>query len=272
MLNDKHMNAAQTILENQFPDVEGLESTLLVQSTRGFSLRSQRELVHIQIYHLNSFHWVTSVCLPNEDTVYVFDSQVSGPPYLSSNLEQQLCQIYRTKQKSLSVEIPVVQQQLPHENNCGLFAIAFATEMCFTRDILLCTGSFDESKLRQHLLECLESNHFTPFPKVKNGDFKTYNSFSEPIRVYCNCRMPEHYDKRMVQCGKCNEWFHHKCIREDKIPEKWYCSECKELGKHSRGLIFKYYHFFIITLEKEDELSFDTLRRSLDELQVCFSS
>ena len=133
MLNDKHMNAAQTILENQFPDVEGLESTLLVQSTRGFSLRSQRELVHIQIYHLNSFHWVTSVCLPNEDTVYVFDSQVSGPPYLSSNLEQQLCQIYRTKQKSLSVEIPVVQQQLPRENNCGLFAIAFATEMCFTK-------------------------------------------------------------------------------------------------------------------------------------------
>ena len=79
--------------------------------------------------------------------------------------------------------------------------------------------------------------------------------------------MPEHYDKRMVQCGKCSEWFHYKCIREDKIPEKWYCSECKELGKPSRGLIFKYYHFFIITLEKEDELS---LRRSLDELQVCF--
>ena len=30
----------------------------------------------------------------------------------------------------------------------------------------------------------------------------------DTIRVFCLCRMPEFLDVSMIQCNKCDEWYH----------------------------------------------------------------
>ena len=193
------MHAANTLLKRQFPDIEGLESTLLAQSACGFSVRSMPQVPHVQIHNIDDIHWVVSACFPGSDVVYVVDTLRSE---LSSSLEQQLCKIHHTSKASLQVETAKVQLQRKHRNNCGLFAIAFATEFYYSREFKLCV--FDESKLRQHLLSCYENGKLTPFPKEHDGAEVVCNK--ESIELYCKCRMPEHFDSHMVQCMSSVFW------------------------------------------------------------------
>ena len=146
------MNFAQNLLEEKLPTVEGLESTLLSQSHRGFNVRQQNEALHVQIHYVGG-HGVTSARNPNSDDIYVFDSLTGNAPFLSSILKLQISQIHRTVQKAISVRIPRVQQQSKSSNNCGLYAIAYATELCFNGSIEI-ASNFDESVMRPHLVEC----------------------------------------------------------------------------------------------------------------------
>lgn len=34
----------------------------------------------------------------------------------------------------------------------------------------------------------------------------------DTIKVYCTCRMPEIDGIDMVQCSRCNEWYHVGCV------------------------------------------------------------
>ena len=69
-LTDEHMSFASMLLEQQFPYLDGLQSTLLAQNN-GFSpVRSDCD--SIQIYHTGEFHWVTSAA--SNDTINRFDA------------------------------------------------------------------------------------------------------------------------------------------------------------------------------------------------------
>ena len=62
------------------------------------------------------------------------------------------------------------------------------------------------------------------------------------MALFCNCRMPwaktdnKLFDKQMVKCDKCCEWFHRVW---ESIPKtnfivkevKWYCHKCLLLEK-----------------------------------------
>ena len=54
-----------------------------------------------------------------------------------------------------------VQQQTGGVD-CGFFALAFAEWIARTGTVP--TVQFDQSKLRQHMIECLQNNEITPFP------------------------------------------------------------------------------------------------------------
>ena len=89
--------------------------------------------------------------------------------HLSSTLTHQLCQVYRTmieesddkQNASIAVHIPQVQRQCA-SNDCGVFAIAFAHYMWH----LVGDITFDQSKMRNHLLQCFKTRKLTPFPTV----------------------------------------------------------------------------------------------------------
>ena len=53
----------------------------------------------------------------------------------------------------------------------------------------------------------------------------------DDFEVFCHCRMPELRDISMIECSKCEQWFH--CACED-VPQEaldcssmeWFCKNC----------------------------------------------
>ena len=37
-------------------------------------------------------------------------------------------------------------------------------------------------------------------------------SYFPLIPLCCICSLPESYDKKMIQCDVCKEWYHFKCV------------------------------------------------------------
>ena len=71
-LNDRHMNYAQRILHNQFPDTEGLGHTLLQKKKPPKKIKSG-----LQIIHDRGDHWIVASnigCNSNVVRVHVYDS------------------------------------------------------------------------------------------------------------------------------------------------------------------------------------------------------
>ena len=72
--------------------------------------------------------------------------------------------IYKSSVR-LHVKIPRVQQQ-PNSFDNGLFAIANTEEFCFSPESFT-RIIYSVTKLRQHLIECLEKGKMSQFPKEK---------------------------------------------------------------------------------------------------------
>jgi hypothetical protein len=61
--------------------------------------------------------------------------------------------------------------------------------------------------------------------------FATAGTFSpDRVAVYCTCELPYNPDDLMVQCEKCKDWFHPKCVKmtveEIKGLNNFACPEC----------------------------------------------
>ena len=226
-LTDQHMSLAQEILKGQFSHIDGWQSTLLVQIDRFIPIKGEA----IQIHLVSDSHWVTSSSLGGKVTVYDC-RKYNG--HLSSTITHQLCQVYRTmieesddnQNAYLAVHIPQVQRQCG-SNDCGVFAIAFALHAALGH----CVGdiTFDQSKMRNHLLQCFKTRKLTPFPTVDKKARKRAESYFEvKVDVFCTCMMPDTYGD-MVQCGTCQRWYHLKCANLLRFPsedEWWCCSSC----------------------------------------------
>ena len=50
-------------------------------------------------------------------------------------------------------------------DDCGLFAIAFATSICHNRDPV--RVQYKQEKMREHLLQCFQKSFMEPFPLVR---------------------------------------------------------------------------------------------------------
>ena len=150
----------------------------------------------------------------------------------------QMAQIYRApnNHSTISVKVLPVQQQNGYRD-CGLFAIAFATESCSGQDPS--RAVFIQTQMRGHLLKCLTKGNIMPFPQFPQQEKATLppqitlrprvNTIH--VTVHCVCRMPDHYDTNMVQCEACEGWYHYSCMgikKERDIPEVWKCGYCTQ--------------------------------------------
>ena len=69
--------------------------------------------------------------------------------------------------------------------------------------------SFDQEKMRQHLVQCLEKGRLEAFPRQLNtARFNKRQTYD--IELFCYCSMPECWDD-MLQCELCEEWLHMTC-------------------------------------------------------------
>ena len=156
-LDDKVIDAAQSLLKQSYYPVDGLDSTLLAQAD-GFHATSNQ---CVQIHFDDSRqHWVTSATTRNR--VELADSFFIGQ--LSASVTTQLKQRYATLAENniLSVFVLPTQQQV-NGVDCGCHAIATAIEFLTENGDPLAT--FDLEQMRPHLVSCLEQGSLRPFPK-----------------------------------------------------------------------------------------------------------
>ncbi|XP_062510201.1 uncharacterized protein LOC134186289 [Corticium candelabrum] len=230
-LYDTHISAAQRLLRDQFPTIDGLNSPLVGMSPGGFTAATNGA---VQIHNNEQHHWLTSTAGVIESCahVYVYDSLSSGS--LGRALRRQLVDMYRLladKDGKIDVAIKAVQQQLRGEGNCGPFAVAFATALCHGIDPS--TVSFSERSLRKHLHFCFQSGTLTCFPQVSRTTRSTEVKTAINIHCLCYLHLP---GKQMVQCDDCENWYHLDCVSSSsngvasaaKISQQptWHCREC----------------------------------------------
>lgn len=118
----------------------------------------------VQIHHTGHDHWVLSI-QDTSGTVFLLDSK-NPRQTVSASTQIQMSRIYSSNGNVIPVNLPTVQQQT-NSIDCGVFAIAYATEFCFNQY----TGgkglTFNTSVMRDHLLQCLSNKQLQPFPKVQ---------------------------------------------------------------------------------------------------------
>ena len=126
-----------------------------------------------------------------------------------------------------------VQRQVG-ASDCGLFSLAFATDLCHGLDPVHL--KYDQGAMRQRYVNCLENGAMVPFPRTTRRVPFHLGCNKSTVAIYCICRLP--YDKdEYVQCSyKCKAWYHPTCV---KVPawvlnsgRKWRCSKCKDATKY----------------------------------------
>ena len=176
-------------------------------------------------YACEKNHWIcvsTVGCKPS--CINVYDS-LHGR--LDTHTRKLLADLLQSKQQHIEICYPDVQWQ-SGVSDCGLFAIAFATSICFSRDPT--TAAFIQSDMRNHFLSCIEARKLTGFP-VRSNYRRPKPVRKENLSIYCVCRLIDD-GTEMVQCSSCENWFHTSCVR---IPrhflrnkdDDWTCSNCR---------------------------------------------
>ena len=113
-----------------------------------------------------------------------------------------------------------------HPNDCGVYAIAFLTDICYGRSPSSCI--YDHKKIRSHLINCFQTGKMTPFPSTETKEEK---AMLKTLNVYRQCRLPnvlEHKLKKpiaeevpcMVQCYICDNFYHNTCVNVTKRQAK----------------------------------------------------
>jgi hypothetical protein len=144
------------MLQEQFPSINGLCGPAQIHLYNGLLDNS------IFIFNANNNHWLTISNLNSHNTWNVYDSL----SYPKESLIKFFKDILPDEEK-VSIYFHNVQQQQGLDD-CGLFALAFATSLCYQENpSLLC---YDQKSLRNHYVQCIENNKVQPFPsKSRRG-------------------------------------------------------------------------------------------------------
>ncbi len=190
-LTDEHVHLAQELLQRDYPNIQGFQSTLFSQINGFTPVDSDCE--SLQFHHINGDHWVLSTTIGGE--VAIVDSKYSHK--LTLSFTHQLAQIYRKYLDSqedtgcetlLSLRIPRVQQQ-SGGSDCGIFAIAFAVHLLRGDNIE--DIDFDQEKMRSHLNSCFLKEKcflFLRYPLRDVVSPHTFHTFSLKYIVTVRCQ------------------------------------------------------------------------------------
>ena len=152
-LSDIHINFAQQLLKQQFPQLNGLKSTLLQ------SKENTGEFLPAQIHCHSRDHWIvasTNAC--KDGDVCVYDS-------VFSTLDKETNEVVANLFPSASVKV-IKSQKQAGGTDCGLFAIATATVLAYGTDLTSIT--FIQAAMRSHLVQCFTDRVITLFPVSLN--------------------------------------------------------------------------------------------------------
>ena len=131
-LNDRIINGAQKLLKRQFPLIDGLHSTISIAANQADVLRGGA----IQILHVDGNHWICIKIGEDKSEVKIFDSLYST---IKISLVDQLMKLLHSNKDEITFHSMHIQRQAGVAD-CGLYAIAVATSLCYDEDPTLLNG------------------------------------------------------------------------------------------------------------------------------------
>ena len=153
------MHLVFELFHKRFQYINGMYSPAQIKLYMG-SLENS-----IFIFNANNNQWLTISNLNDNNVWKVYDSLI----YPKESLILFFKDILPDEEKVL-VSFENVQQQVGG-NDCGLFALAFATSLCDKDAPSLMF--YDQISLRDHYVKCIEANEIQPFPsKPKRGSIR----------------------------------------------------------------------------------------------------
>lgn len=219
-LGDREIDHAQHLLGSRFLHVSGFQSTIVFESLKCVHVKCPISSF-VQILHVRNNHWLTvSNFHCDNDSVKVYDS-LNSSLEISDKLACQLAALLNCSTQ-IKVEFVKVQQQEGY-SDCGLFAIAFATSLCF--GIPPATQNFVQKEMRSHLASCFQNGvleHFPVFPSIITPMSSKYHV----VDLCFKCRRPKCEESNLIQCMLCNNLYHSSCV---EFPaEMFVCPSCQQ--------------------------------------------
>ena len=157
-LCDADINLAQRLLRVQFPELGGLQCTLLQQKKAPILGKKEKML---QIIHcLSRHHWIVATTIGNNGdagNILVYDSIFNK---VDGETREIICNVFRLLPVT-NVKVVKAQKQMGTKD-CGLFAIAYATALAFGQNPSKL--KFRQESMRSHFVACTEQDKLVPFP------------------------------------------------------------------------------------------------------------
>ena len=226
-LSDSEIHAGQMLLKRDYPFVDRLcdpaiKGSLVVPATSEF----------IHIVNTGN-HWVclsTISTTSSPDTVKIFDSLYQNT---NSTAVEHACRMLMYPGDKVTFINEKVQRQVGG-SDCGLFSLAFGTNLCHSIDPT--NQKYNQGSMRQHYVNCLENGAMSPFPKTEKRGHVTWAGSSH-LLLFTVCVGYHMTEKNMFSAAMdiAKKWYHPTCV---KIPawainsnRKWRCNKCEEDAK-----------------------------------------
>ena len=147
-------------------------------------------------------------------------------------------------ESALKVNCLQVQEQ-SNSIDCGVFAIAFAVDVCF--GLPPNESCYDVIEMCNHLSTCLQLQELSPFPRISTRGPR-WRHFQQCIDIFCVCRqnffmsdIKESASNFKARCSISCDWFHKKCM---SITKKVFSSE----DEHKKGSVVTAKYIYIYNL------------------------
>ena len=121
-LTDLHISSACELLQGQFPTLAGFQDSIKSQNCSFQRIDNP----YVQIIHTDGNHCITLSGI-HASLVKVYDSIKTS---ISNDTKKQIASLMVADKKHIDVHIENTQYQ-QGSSDCGLYAIAFITEICF---------------------------------------------------------------------------------------------------------------------------------------------
>lgn len=201
-LNDRIINACQRMLEEQSKGkIRGWQLTLYEQALSRYE-RIEDGFDFVQVINVHKNHWIVVSNIGCDPGVLnVYDSMYAT---ISVQSKRQICAFWKSPVDQITFNMINIQRQ-PNGSDCGVFAVAVAAEIVHGKDPIL--SYWDVSKMRVHLIRCLEARKIDCFPQARTRRIPLGNRYKKviPDTVFCICRMPNDKVQSMIKCVRCKK-------------------------------------------------------------------